>query len=57
MITYHLNFAQISPACGPNTYQNVWRDFRLPIKFEQNRKVRNMQNIEPFVQKWLTIKC
>ena len=22
---------QILPACGPNTHQNVWRDFRLPV--------------------------
>ena len=22
---------KISQACGPNTYQNVWRDFRLSM--------------------------
>ena len=25
------DFVQISPACGPNTYQYVWRDFGLPM--------------------------
>ena len=25
------NFVQISPACGPNTSNNVWRDFRVPV--------------------------
>ena len=25
------DFVQISPECDPNTYQNKWRSFRLPM--------------------------
>ena len=39
-------FVQISPACNPNTYQNVWRDFRPPmsVSVTVNRKLNRKLN-------------